>query len=589
MLRTNYCAEVANVELNKKITLSGWIASGRDHGGIIFLDLRDRSGIVQLVVHPTAKEAYETAAKLRNEFVIQVQGTVVARNEKLVNKNLATGAVEVVVEELKILNSCETLPFQLDDFNKVSEDIRLKYRYLDLRRTHLQKNMALRHKMILAIRNFLDQEGFYEIETPMLSKSTPEGARDFLVPCRIQKGTFYALPQSPQIYKQLLMGGGIDKYFQIARCFRDEDLRADRQPEFTQLDMEMSFVAEEDVQSMSERLMKHCFATVLGKEIEVPFQRMTYAEAFGSYGSDKPDLRFEMKISEVTTLMTELNVEFIKKALSQGSKFGAIVAQNHQFSRSELDNLTETTTKVFKASGLLYFRFKENGEVESPIAKFLPADFGTNLKAILPEVSNSSTVFVIGGEFEKAWTSLGCLRLELGKKLNLIDPNIMRWLWVTDFPMFEWNEEDKRWFSMHHPFTSSNEPLNSEKSPKQLLSRSYDMVCNGMEIGGGSIRIHDYKVQQQVFDFLGIDRETCETQFGFFLKALQMGFPPHGGIAWGLDRLLMVIAGSSSIRDVIAFPKTSNGSCLMMETPSLVEDAQLKEVGIALAKPANKT
>lgn len=584
MVRSNYCALISKQSVNTVVTLCGWVASTRDHGGIIFIDLRDRSGIIQLVVNPEATEASKIAANLRDEFVIEVTGTINARADHLVNKNLTTGDIEINVSNLKILNNCENLPFKLNEYSKVSEEVRLTYRYLDLRRNQMQKNLELRHKVIFAIRSFLNEEGFYEIETPLLSKSTPEGARDFLVPSRLLPGEFYALPQSPQLYKQLLMGSGMDRYFQIARCFRDEDLRADRQPEFTQLDMEMSFIEEKDIQSLTERLLSYIFEKTMGQKLELPFPVMSYADAFNFYGCDKPDIRFGMKIINLQNVFTKIDAKFVQESISKNHKFGGLVANNCQFSRSELDNLTEMAIKNFKASGLLYFKFKEDGTIDSPINKFLPADFIQQVQHVAPEFVAGSTLFVIGGAFEKAWTSLGSLRLELAKRLNLQDPNIMKWLWVIDFPMFEWNEEEKRWFSTHHPFTSSNKPLDPSQDPKDLIARSYDVICNGNEIGGGSIRIHNYQTQRTVFDFLGLKPEEYENQFGFFLKALQMGFPPHGGIAWGLDRLLMIMSKSSSIRDVIAFPKTSTGSCLMMETPSSVEDKQLKELNIALRK-----
>lgn len=585
MIRSNYCALVSKENLNSIITLCGWVSSTRDHGGIIFVDLRDRTGIIQLVINPESAEASKVAATLRDEFVIQVTGKVVLRAAHLVNKNLSTGDIEIVVTELTILNSCENLPFKLNEHSKVSEEVRLSYRYLDLRRPQMQRNLELRHKLIFAIRSFLNEEGFYEVETPILSKSTPEGARDFLVPSRLLPGEFYALPQSPQIYKQLLMGSGLDKYFQIARCFRDEDLRADRQPEFTQLDMEMSFISEKDIQNLTERLLNYVFEKTTGQSLATPFPIMSYQDAFNFYGCDKPDTRFEMKICDVSKVLKEVDVKFIQEAIAKNHKFGALVTpSSSQFSRSEIDSLTEMCMKNFKASGLLYFKLKEDGSIDSPISKFLPPNLAKDLQNLEPSFVPGSTMFVIGGVFEKAWNSLGYLRLELGKRLNLLNENEMKWLWVVDFPMFEWSEEDQRWFSTHHPFTSSNKPLDPSQSPKDLVARSYDVICNGNEIGGGSIRIHDYKVQRTVFDFLGMKPEEYESQFGFFLKALQMGFPPHGGIAWGLDRLLMIMSKSTSIRDVIAFPKTSTGSCLMMETPSVVEDKQLRELGIALRK-----
>ncbi len=583
MERTLYCGELRQEHVGSTQTVCGWVASKRDHGSLIFIDLRDREGIVQLVINNQNNASYEIAQALRSEFVVKATGLVGARAANLVNKEIETGAVELIVDELTILNTCEALPFELHDYGKVSEEVRLKYRYLDLRRSKMQKNIELRHKLIFAIREFLDQHGFFEFETPMLSKSAPSGARDFVVPSRILKGNFYALPQSPQLYKQLLMTSGFDRYFQIARCFRDEDLRADRQPEFTQLDLEMSFVNEADVRSVIEKLLAYCFEKVLGKKIEFPLPVYTYDEVFNAYGSDKPDLRFEMKISDVTSVISKINVEFIQKELAKAdTKFGALLVKNHQFSRGEHDSFMEHATKNLKAKGLLYFKIKEDGVVESPISKFLPSDFTEQLKVCLPDLAVNDTVFCIGGEFEKAWTSLGGLRLVLGRKLNMIDDNAMSWLWVTEFPMFEWDEENEKWNSRHHPFTSSNIKLDKSQDPRNLKARAYDIVCNGMEIGGGSIRIHNYQDQKTVFEFLGMSQEAYEEQFGFFLDALKMGFPPHGGIAWGLDRLVMVMTKSTSIRDVICFPKTSTGTCLMMETPSRLDAKQLKELDLTI-------
>lgn len=580
MSKLNYCGDLKKTDSGLSVTLFGWAFTVRDHGGIIFVDLRDCSGLVQVVFDPSENDNLKQAEKIRSEFVLKIEGEVKLRDQGLVNKNLATGEIEIVAKKLEILNSCAALPFQLDESEQVSQDIRLKYRYLDLRSEKMQNNLRLRHKVIFQMRKFLDENKFCEIETPILSKSTPEGARDFLVPSRISKGNFYALPQSPQIYKQILMASGFEKYFQIARCFRDEDLRADRQPEFTQLDMEMAFVNQDDVISLTEGMIKNCLKTLTGEQFEKPFVKMTYDYAFENYGTDRPDTRFDLKISDVSKAFFDTELKFLKTALDSGSKIGCLHVKNYDFSRSQLEGLVEKTIKIFGAGGLLYVRLNSQGQIESPVAKFLPDDFVDRIKNLGLDFQNSDTLFLVCDNFKKSWTVLGNLRLELGKITNQIDASRLQWLWVTDFPMFEWDEQEKRWFSMHHPFTSPSSAIDSSTDLGLLRSKSYDLVCNGSEIGGGSIRIHNSDLQKKIFETLGLEEKNYQSQFGFFLKALDLGFPPHGGIALGIDRLLMILTNSDSIRDVIPFPKTQTGTCLMMESPSEAESSQLKELGL---------
>jgi aspartyl-tRNA synthetase len=589
--RTVWCGEINKSHLGKEIWLSGWVNKRRDLGGLIFIDLRDRTGLMQLIFDPkSAPDVTKKAHDVRTEYVISVCGVVVERTGA-VNEKISTGKYELRVNTLFVLSESETLPFQLDD-NKVSDEIRLKYRYLDLRRFSMQKFLKLRHDVIFLMREYFNNLDFYEIETPILSKSTPEGARDFLVPCRVQPGTFYALPQSPQIYKQLLMVSGFERYFQIARCFRDEALRANRQPEFTQLDIEMSFVNERDIQNVCEGLMQKLWEKFLGYKINLPLARYSYDEVFLKYGSDKPDTRFELLINDISDIFKDTEIKFLKSVIDKGGKIGALAVMNKNFSRSELDSWTELVTKEFGAKGLLWIKINSQSEIESSVAKYLPGDF---VSRVTPSICSSQgsehsgrapegpvTLFVIAGEYEEAWTVLGQLRVALGKFLDLIDKNRWDMFWVTDFPMFEWNREEKKWDAKHHPFTSPQEGWESLDIGK-VKARAYDLVCNGEELGGGSIRIHRADVQSKVFDLLGISREQAQKRFGFLLEAQKYGYPPDGGIAFGIDRLVMMFAGTDSIRDVIAFPKTTNGSCLMMETPSSVDQTQLSELFIKSA------
>jgi aspartyl-tRNA synthetase len=582
MKRTCYCGEIGESHLQQEVTLFGWVQKRRDLGGLIFVDLRDRTGLVQLLFNPeTSKDLFVKAERIRSEFVIGITGTVVVRTS--VNEELPTGRYEIQISELTIFNESNVPPFMLDDTaEKVDEELRLKWRYLDLRRTKMQNRLKVRHDAVLAVRNFFDAKGFYEIETPILSKSTPEGAKDFLVSSSIQPGKFYALPQSPQTYKQLLISSGFDKYFQIARCFRDEPIRSNRQLEFTQIDMEMSFVNEEDVQLMMEGLVKTIWKKFLDYDLPESLPHMTYQEAFDSYGSDKPDVRFDMKIKDVEPLFKDLGIKFLDKVFSEGGRIGAVCVKNKKFSRSELDKWVELAKQEWGAKGLLYIHVKDEG-ILSTISKFLPEDFIARARDLFPDLSVGDTLFIVADEYKGAWEVLGRLRLEFAKLLGLIDENKYEFLWVTDFPLLEWNEDDNRFYAMHHPFTAPKDGWEDLKA-EEMVARAYDLVCNGEELGGGSIRIHDAALQSKVFSLLGISEEEAKEKFGFLLEAQGYGFPPHGGIALGLDRLVMFLTKTSSIRDVIAFPKTTSGSCLMVQSPSVVDESQLKDLKLKLDK-----
>ena len=563
------------------VTLYGWVSKKRNLGGLIFIDLRDRSGIVQLVIRPENKY-YELAENLKNEYVITVSGTVVERESK--NEKMATGEIEVEVTELTLLNEALEPPFQITDNTNALEDTRLKYRYLDIRRGEIKEKLETRHKIMLAIRNFLNGEDFLEIETPILCKSTPEGARDYLVPSRVNKGTFYALPQSPQIFKQLLMVGGIEKYFQIAKCFRDEDLRADRQPEFTQVDIEMSFVTEDDVMGLTEKLIAHVFKEVKGMDIALPLQRMKYDDAIKNYGSDKPDLRFDMAIKDVKEAFKNTEITFIKDALEKNGIINGIVVKDaaDKYSRKEIDKCTDFV-KTYKATGLIYL--KKEAELTGSIAKLLTEEEKETLIETL-HLEENDLVFLVVGDYNMVKTSLGALRCKLAKDLRLIKEDDYKLLWVTDFPTFEYSEEEGRFVACHHPFTAPKdediEKLLTDK--KHCYSKAYDIVINGYEAGGGSIRIHDAKVQEKMFEALELTNDDIEQKFGFFVRALKYGTPPHGGLALGLDRLTMLLTNTENIRDVIAFPKTASASDLMSECPNTVSDDQLKELHIKIEK-----
>lgn len=563
--------------VGENVELYGWASKVRNLGGLIFIDLRDRSGKVQLVINPD-NNCYEEASKVRNEYVLKVSGIIEERQSK--NPNMATGEIEVNVNSLEILNEAATPVFELDKDDAL-EDTRLKYRYLDLRRDNIKNNLITRHKITMAARKFLSDNGFIEVETPILSKSTPEGARDYLVPSRVNKGSFYALPQSPQIYKQLLMIGGVEKYFQIARCFRDEDLRADRQPEFTQIDMEMSFVNEEDVMDNTEKLFQTIFKEVKGYDIKLPLMRMKYDDAINYYGSDKPDLRFDMKINDVTSVFSKCDFEIFKKELEDKGIINAIVVKNaaDKYSRKDIDKLTDFV-KTYKANGLFFLKYN-NSEFTGSIAKILTDEVKEELiKSLCLE--ENDLIFVIVGKKLITKTSLGALRCKLARDLDLIKKGDYKFLWVTDFPSFEWSEEENRFVACHHPFTApKDEDIDKLLTDKEhCYSKAYDIVCNGYEAGGGSIRIHNADVQEKMFEALELTKEDIEEKFGFFVNAFKYGTPPHGGLAIGLERLTMLLCETDNIKDVIAFPKTSSASCLMSEAPNAVSEKQLEELNI---------
>lgn len=585
MKRTHYCGEVNKKHNEETVTLCGWIQRRRDHGGLIFIDLRDRTGVVQLVIDPQiAGEYFSLGEKARPEYVIEATGKVSIRPEGQENANISTGDIEVYISEMEILNSAKTPPFLIEDNVDCDENVRLKYRYLDLRRPELQRNFKLRHDLIMKIRNYLDQNGFWEIETPILGKSTPEGARDYLVPSRMHPGEFYGLPQSPQQYKQMLMIAGMDKYFQIARCFRDEDLRADRQPEFTQLDLEMSFIDREHIMTLMENMMAEIYRDILGIELKTPFLRLSYDEAMERFGSDKPDLRFAMELKDISDIAKDSDFKVFAANVAKGGVVkGITVKGGSHFSRRELDDLTKYAG-IFGAKGMAWMVVTGGEEkVKSPIAKFFTTQ---QIEAILErmEAEVDDVVMFISDNYETTCNVLGNLRNEVARRENLIDPDANCFLWVTDFPMFEYDDEEKRYVAKHHPFTM---PMDEDleilmDQPEKVHAKAYDMILNGVELGGGSIRIHDSEIQAKVFKLLKLSDEDIKEKFGFFLNALQYGTPPHGGIAFGIDRMVMLMAKRKSIRDVIAFPKTQSATCLTTESPCAVAPKQLRELGLTL-------
>ena len=582
MKRTHRCAELSKAQVGQTVTVMGWVQKSRNKGGVVFVDLRDRSGILQIIFEENkcGTEIFEKAGKLRSEFVIAVTGQVCER-AGAVNKNLATGEIEVIAEQLRILSESETPPFHIEENSKTKDELRLIYRYLDLRSPDIQKNIMMRSRACAVIRNFLTEEGFLEIETPMLTKSTPEGARDYLVPSRVHPGSFYALPQSPQLFKQLLMVSGYDRYFQLARCFRDEDLRADRQPEFTQVDMELSFVDVDDVIDVNERLLARLFKEIIGVDVPLPIQRMTWQEAMDRFGSDKPDTRFGMELNDVTDVVRDCEFAVFKNAIADGGSVRGINAKGQgTMPRKKIDALV-AFVKDYGAKGLAYIAIQPDGSIKSSFAKFMKDEEMQALIAAMQGEPGDLLLFA-ADKNKIVYASLGALRLELADKMGLLDKNQYNFLWVTEFPLLEWSDEENRFQAMHHPFTMPMEEdlQYIDTDPGRVRAKAYDIVLNGTEIGGGSVRIHQDDIQEKMFEALGFTKERAHEQFGFLLDAFKYGVPPHAGLAYGLDRLIMLMAKVDSIRDVIAFPKVKDASCLLTNAPDTVDEKQLEELGI---------
>ena len=586
-MRTHYCGELNQHHIGQSVSVCGWVNRRRDHGGVIFIDLRDKKGLLQVVVDPDDKTLFSTAESVRNEFVLRISGKLRMRPQGTVNNDIASGEIELLAHDLEILNSAETPPFQLDD--EVQEDIRQKYRYIDLRRPEMQQRMQLRSQVTRFMRSWLEAQQFMDIETPMLTKATPEGARDYLVPSRTHPGSFFALPQSPQLFKQLLMMSGMDRYYQIARCFRDEDLRADRQPEFTQLDIEASFVNEDDIMSMMEKMMRDLFSAVLSVAVDGPFQRMPWAEAMARFGSDKPDLRIPLELQTISDILSDVEFQvFCGPANDPKGRVAALrVPGGNRLTRKEIDSYTEFVGR-YGAKGLAYIKCNDVTQgrdgLQSPILKFLPDQAIAEIIA-RTQAETGDLIFFGADKASIVNESLGALRVKVAQDLQLVESG-WRFLWVVDFPMFEYDEREKRWNALHHPFTAPNttDPAEVAANPGTMLSRAYDMVLNGAELGGGSIRIHQADMQQRVLTLLGIDKREAEDKFGFLLTALKFGCPPHGGIAFGLDRLVMLMSGATSIRDVMAFPKTQTAACLLTQAPAPVSAEQLKELSLRVRK-----